>query len=81
MVKKESLRVTLQGGPAAALAAALAAAFAAPVYRDSRSFAHPEGSKLKEATCQITISLRPRLRPNLLSIVIRVSLLTQKARN
>ena len=53
--KKESLRMTPQGGPAAALAAALAAAFAAPVYCDSRSVAHPEGSKLKEATCQITI--------------------------
>ena len=77
--------MTSQGGPAAALTAALAAApaaaLAAPVYRDSRSFAHPEGSKLKEATCQITIFLRPRLRPNLLSLVIRVNLLTQNALN
>ena len=77
--KKESLRMTPQRGPAAALAAAPAAAFAARVYRDSRSFAHPEGSKLKEATCQITICLRPRLRPRLLSLVIRLRLLTQRA--
>ena len=79
--KEESLRMTPQVGPAAALAAVPAAAFAAPVYRDSPSFAHPEGSKLKEAICQIAIFLRPRLRLRLLSTVIRVHLPTRKALN